>query len=75
MANKITTIKIEQETKKRIDKLKEYKRETYDDILKKILGILNVAKTEPEKAKSILEKVDETRIRNMEKESASKVKK
>ena len=35
----ITTIKLEKETKKRLDKLKVHKRESYDDVLQKILGI------------------------------------
>ena len=34
---KITTIKLLEETKLRIEKLREHKRESYDDILKKIL--------------------------------------
>ena len=42
----ITTIKLDKETKSRLDKLKEHKRETYDEILRKMLGILNVAETD-----------------------------
>jgi len=57
----ITTIKIEKETKQRLEKLREYKKESYDEILRKILGILNVVKIEPEKSRRILERIDETR--------------
>lgn len=53
----ITTIKLQKETKERLDKLKEYRRESYDDLLKKILGILNLARQEPEKARLILNKI------------------
>jgi hypothetical protein len=63
-----TTIKLSRETKDRLEKLREHKRESYDDILRKMLGILNITKSEPEKAKSILQKVDETRERNLGKE-------
>ena len=57
----ITTIKLEKETKKRIDKLKEHKRETYEDVLRKILYILNTVKVEPEKAQKILNKIDKVK--------------
>jgi len=66
---KITTIKLQAETKARINKLREYKRESYDEILKKMLGILNVAKVNSEQAKSILMHIDENRSRlNIKKE-------
>ncbi|MBS3093020.1 hypothetical protein J4456_00380 [Candidatus Pacearchaeota archaeon] len=55
---KITTVKIYRETKERLDKLKEYKRETYDDVLRKILFILNFLKKDPDKAQKILNKID-----------------
>ena len=64
----ITTLKLSKETKERLEKLREHKRESYDEILRKMLGILNMAKLEPEKARSILNKIDEVRNR-FEKES------
>ncbi len=54
----ITTIKLSKKTKKRIDKLKSHRRETYDDVLQKILEILNLCRITPEKAKSWLIKID-----------------
>lgn len=56
--SKITTIKIRKETKERIDHLKEYERETYDEIIKKLLYILNTARTSPESARNILMNID-----------------
>jgi len=47
----ITTIKLYKKTKKRLDKLKSYKRETYDDTLQKMLEILNLTRIAPEKAR------------------------
>ena len=47
----ITTIKLARRTKSRIDKLKSYKRESYDDIIQKILEILNICRISPEKAR------------------------
>ena len=69
---KITTIKLLEETKIRIEKLREYKRESYDDILKKILYILNTARDSPEKAKRILERISELRNRMLEEEKQQK---
>ncbi len=62
----VTTIKLQKETKQRLDKLREHSRETYDEILRKMLYVLNVARDEPNKAKSILEFIDEKRSRNLE---------
>ena len=56
--NNTTTIKINRETKQRLDKLKEHGRETYEQILRKILFILNIIKKNPEKAQKILNRVD-----------------
>ncbi len=65
---KITTIKLLEETKLRIEKLREHKRESYDDILRKILYILNTARDSPERAKKILEKISDLRHRMLEEE-------
>jgi hypothetical protein len=63
MENTITTIKLDEETKQRLEKLREHKRETYDEIIRKILFILNKVRVEPEKALGILEIIDEKRKR------------
>ncbi len=69
---KITTIKLLEETKLRIEKLREHKRESYDDILRKILYVLNTARDSPEKAKRILERISELRERMLEEERMQK---
>lgn len=53
-----TTIKIRKKTKTRLDNLKEYRRETYDEILEKIFEILNLYKINPERARSRLLNLD-----------------
>lgn len=67
MAENISTIKLSKETKQRLEKLKEHNRETYEDIVKKILYILNIVRESPDKAKGILEFIDEKR-RKIDKE-------
>ena len=74
MTNKenITTLKLEKETKERLEKLREHKRETYDDIIRKIMYVLNTVRDEPEKARGILEFIDEKRKRMFETEFKKK---
>ncbi|MFH1358893.1 MAG: hypothetical protein ABIH37_03340 [archaeon] len=56
----ITTIKLRKETKQRLDKLKEHNRETYEEVIRKILYILNISRKNPEKAQSLMKKIDRT---------------
>ncbi len=67
---KITTIKLSEETKLRLEKLKENKRETYEDIIKKMLWILNLVKVEPDKASYVLDRIDELRKRMIDEEKS-----
>ena len=67
--NEITTVKILKETKLRIEKLREHKRETYDNILRKILYVLNATREDPDKAKRILERIEDLRRRMFEEEA------
>lgn len=71
-SSKVTTVKLLEETKIRIEKLREHKRESYDDLLRKILYVLNVARDDPEKAKRILEKISELRASMIEEENSQK---
>jgi len=54
----ITTIKIHKQTKARLDRLKEHERETYEQVLRKVLHILNLSRTNPEKATKLFKKLD-----------------
>ncbi len=59
--NKSTTIKIQPETKERLDRLRESDGESYEEILRKILFILNTSKTNPQRARSLMNKIDRSR--------------
>jgi len=61
MSSEITTIKLKKSTKERIEKLRIYPRETYDEILQKIMNILNICKKNPERAKAKLHSIDKQR--------------
>jgi len=56
--SKITTIKVSLETKERLDHLKEFGKESYDEILRKMLYILNTVRSNPESAQGILHSID-----------------
>jgi hypothetical protein len=56
--SKITTIKLLNETKDRLDKLRVHKRETYDEILQGTLSILNLCRVSPEKAQAKLKAIE-----------------
>lgn len=58
MKEKSTTIKLGKETKERLDKLKVYKRESYDEVIQKILEILNLVRSNPDQARSKLLSID-----------------
>jgi len=61
--NKITTIKLNRETKERVDKFRVYRRETYDEILQKLLEILNLCRVSPERARARLISIDRQKRR------------
>jgi len=48
---KITTIKLLKSTKTRLDHLKVYHRETYDEILTRMLELLNICRVNPKRAR------------------------
>lgn len=57
MAN-ITTIKIERETKARLDRLKEHEKEPYNHIIKKMLHVLNLVRKNPLLGNKVLRDID-----------------
>ena len=60
----ITTIKIEKNSKKRLDGLKEYPRETYDELINKIIGIINITISNPERGASIFRNIKKKQSKN-----------
>ncbi len=65
----ITTIKLHKKTKERLEKLRVYQRESYEEILGKMLDILNLVRIEPERARAKLINLD--RVKSSEKRSSS----
>ena len=60
--NEITTVKLHKKTKERLEKLRVYPRETYDEILGKIIDILNLVRQEPDRARAKLIAIDRHKL-------------
>jgi predicted transcriptional regulator len=58
-----TTIKLMPDTKQELDSFREYRNESYDDILKKIVYIAKKAKTQPKLSKETIKRIEEARER------------
>ena len=58
-----TTIKIHRDTKKQLDKMREYKNESYDEVIKKVVYIAKTCETEPELSKEAIASINRARER------------
>ena len=58
-----TTIKLYRETKSQLDLYREYKNESYDELIQKLLYIAKVSKTEPWRSKETVRAIEMTRER------------
>ena len=58
-----TTIKVYEETKLELDQFREYKNESYDEVIKKILFIAKNCKKEPELSKETVIAIEKARER------------
>jgi len=56
----ITTIKLEKQTKSRLDKLKEHEKESYNHVLRKMLHILNLVRKDPLLGNKVLNNIDQS---------------
>lgn len=59
----ITTIKLEKNTKIRLDSLKEYERETYDEVIKKTLNIINITIKNPMAGARIFRNIKKRKVK------------
>jgi len=58
-----TTIKIRNDTKFELDTFREYKNESYDEVLKKVIFIAKNVNKEPELSKETIEAIEKARER------------
>ena len=58
-----TTIKIHNDTKAEIDRFREYKNESYDEVLRKLIYIVKSIKKDPELSKETIHAIEQARNR------------
>jgi len=58
-----TTIKVHRDTKSQLDNFREYKNESYDEVIKKVMFIAKTSETEPELSKETIRSIKEARAR------------
>ena len=58
-----TTIKIHQNTKSQLDRFREYKNESYDELIKKMVYIVEIGKRNPELSAETVSAIEKARER------------
>jgi predicted transcriptional regulator len=58
-----TTIKIHENTKAELDTFREYRNESYDEVISKIIYIAKTCKTEPELSQETIQAIEKARER------------
>ena len=58
-----TTIKIQTDTKSQIDQFREYKNESYDEVIKKLIFIVKNFKKDPELSQETIKAIEAARER------------
>jgi hypothetical protein len=59
----ITTIKIHEDTKQELDQFREYKNESYDEVIKKMVFIAKTCKKQPELSRETIKSIEKARER------------
>ncbi len=59
----VTTIKLYLETKNQLDKFREYKNESYDELIRKLVFVANSCKKDPAMGKEAVDEIEKARVR------------
>ena len=58
-----TTIRLHEETKNELDRLRQYKNESYDEVVRKLVYIIKTVEKEPKVSQKVLEEIRKSRER------------
>ena len=58
-----TTIKIHEDTKQQLDQFREYRNESYDEVIKKMVFIAKTCKKQPELSRETIKSIEKARER------------
>jgi hypothetical protein len=59
----VSTIRLRRKTKSYLDRYREYRNESYDEVVMKLVSIAETAKKEPELSKETVERIEAARKR------------
>ena len=59
----VTTVKIRTQTKEKLDRFREYKNESYDEVITKLVYIVDQSKKDPELSKQTIHDIEKARER------------
>ena len=59
----VTTIKLDTETKLELDRFREYKNESYDEVIRKVVYIAKNVKKKPQLSRETVKSIEEARAR------------
>jgi len=59
----VCTIRLHGKTKSQLDRYREYRNESYDEVVQKLVSIADTCKTEPELSREAVERVEKARQR------------
>jgi hypothetical protein len=59
----ISTIRLHSKTKSYLDRYREYRNESYDEVVMKLVGIAETARNEPNLSKKAVERIEAARKR------------
>ncbi|MFH1256271.1 MAG: hypothetical protein V1494_03165 [Candidatus Diapherotrites archaeon] len=54
----LTTIQVQSKTRQKLEKLKAYPRETYDDVVNKLIRVKEIVEKEPELKEEVIEEMN-----------------
>jgi len=58
-----TTIRLNVQTKEALDKFKQYKNESYNELIRKLIYIVNTCEDEPKLSQKTIKEIKEARVR------------
>lgn len=58
-----TTIRLNQETKSELDRYRQYKNESYDELIRKLIFIIKVCEKEPKLSQKTIQEIKKARVR------------
>ncbi|MEM3555628.1 MAG: hypothetical protein QXF56_02835 [Candidatus Micrarchaeia archaeon] len=59
----VSTIRLHRKTKFALDRYREYRNESYDEVVMKLVNIADTCKKEPELSKEAVERIEKARER------------